>query len=197
MKKSFLLTLAMMIAFGAMAQFGLGIKAGPNFASQNSSGGDPGFEPDFKNITALHAGIYMNYFFGETVGIQPEILFSQKGSKVQDIDLENKLTYIDIPILLRFQFLEILNIHAGPQFSFLTSAKSVYSGGSFDIKDDLKSLETSLAFGAGVDLPLRLNVTARYIIGLTNIADDTDFDDIELKNSMFQLSLGFRIIGDR
>ena len=187
----------MMMAFGAMAQFGLGIKAGPNFASQNSSGGDPGFEPDFKNITALHAGIYMNYFFGETIGIQPEILFSQKGSKVQDIDLENKLTYIDIPILLRFQFLEILNIHAGPQFSFLTSAKSVYSGGSFDIKDDLRSLETSLAFGAGVDLPLRLNVTARYIIGLTNIADDTDFDDIELKNSMFQLSLGFRIIGDR
>jgi hypothetical protein len=197
MKKVFLLLLMSFIAFSSMAQFGLGIKAGANFATLNSSGGDPGFNPDWESITALHAGLYANYFFGETIGIQPEILFSQKGSKVEDIDLENKLTYIDIPILLRVQFLKILSVHAGPQFSFLTSAKSIFDGDEEDISDQIKSLDTSLAFGAGVDLPLRLHLNVRYIMGLSNIADDADFGDIEIKNNMFQASLGFRIIGDK
>lgn len=197
MKKVLLVVFMNVIAFSSMAQFGLGIKAGANFATHNTSGGDTGFNPDWESITALHGGLYANYFFGETFGIQPELLLSQKGSKVSDIDLENKLTYIDIPVLLRVHFLKILSVHAGPQFSFLMSAKSILNGDETDIKDDIKSLDTSLAFGAGVDLPLRLHLNARYILGLSNIADDADFGDLEIKNNMFQASLGFRIIGDK
>ena len=179
------------VTISARAEFGLGIKAGANFATHKASATGITL-PDFKSKTGFVGGAWVNYFFGETVGIQPEVLFSQKGAKIEDVDLVNNLTYVDIPILVRVHFLKILDIHAGPQFGFLASATQDGDDGDEDFKDKLKNSEVSLAFGAGVNLPLKLNVTARYVLGLTDISE---IQDIEIKNSTFQLTLGFRIIG--
>jgi hypothetical protein len=189
MKKSFVLLLFLGASAAAHAGIGLGLKAGANFATQNASGVSA---PDFKTKTGFLGGVYANVFFGKTIGIQPEVLFSQKGAKISDIDITNNITYIDIPILLRIRFLKILDAHVGPQFGILASATQEGMLGDEDFEDMLKNSEVSMVFGAGVNLPLRLNVTARYILGLTDI---TDVEDIEIKNNTFQLTLGFRILG--
>ena len=196
MKRLFIITAIILFGVSPIyAQFGIGLKAGANFTTKSGSGLDlDGFEPDFSNKTGFHGGAYLYYFFGDNVAIQPEVIFSQKGATITDIG-KSELTYIDIPILLRVHFLKILNIHAGPSINILSGAKLTGDNLDEDIKDSLKNTEWSIAFGAGVNLPLRLQLTARYIQGLTNINDSEA--EGELKNRMFQLSLGFRLIGNK
>ena len=106
---------------------------------------------------------------------------------------DNKLTYFDIPVLLRWQIIKFLNIHAGPQFSILTKAEADFGDTVVDIKENLKNSDVGLIVGAEANLPLRLNLTARYIFGLTDVSK---IENIEIKNSTFQLTLGIRLIGN-
>ena len=108
-------------------------------------------------------------------------------------DSDNKLTYFDIPVLIRWQIIKFLNIHAGPQFSILTKAEADIGSTVVDIKDELKNSDVGLILGAEANLPLRLNLTARYVFGLTDISN---VEEIEIKNSTFQLTLGIRLIGN-
>ncbi len=179
----------------AHAQLGVGLKAGVNVASQK--GTDLDYEIDLKSLTGFHAGGYINYFLSDPIAVQVEILFSQKGSKWDDSFYSAKdiLNYIDIPLLIRYQIIKFLNVHAGPQFGFLMSAKSKYDDGyDEDVKDYYKSTDVGLVLGAEGNLPFRINVTIRYILGLNNIA--TEELGNTWKNNVFQVSVGFRIIGE-
>ena len=200
MKKIFLATALLSLCSIAFAGPGLGIKGGVNFATQNAKSLFPGVDVSTSNITGFVGGVYVNWFFGDKIAIQPELLFARKGS-VSDVFMgtsplesrTNKLTYFDIPILLKWQIIKYVNIHAGPQFSVLTKAESDDGYDVEDIKEDLKNSDIGLIIGAEANLPLRLNVTARYIFGLNNISD---IDEVEIKNSTFQLTLGIRLIGN-
>lgn len=179
---------------------GVGIKGGANFATQDTKSLFPGIEISTSNITGFVGGVYFNWFFGDKFAIQPEFLYSRKGS-VSEVFMgtspiesgTNKLTYFDIPILFRWQIIKFINIHAGPQFSILTKAVTEDGTTSEDIKEELKNSDVGLIVGAEANLPLRLNVTARYIFGLKNVSD---IESVEIKNSLFQLTLGIRLIGN-
>jgi hypothetical protein len=71
--------------------------------------------------------------------------------------------------MLRYSPVKVFNLHAGPQFGMLLSAKQECDGNSEDIKDGLKGLDFGLGIGAGVDLPMGLGFSARYVAGLSNI----------------------------
>jgi hypothetical protein len=200
MRKIYITLALLIIGTFSFAGPGLGLKGGANFASQNTSSFLPSVEISTSNITGFVGGAYLNYFFGDKSAIQLELLYSQKGSvseilqggsSVQSND--NKLTYFDIPLLFRWQIIKFLNIHAGPQFSILTKAVTEDGTTSEDIKDDLKNSDFGLIIGAEANLPLRLNLTARYIYGLSNVSE---IEDLEIKNSTFQLTLGIRLIGN-
>jgi hypothetical protein len=200
MRRIYLIIVFLCICTFSFAGPGLGIKGGANFATQDAKSFFPGVEISTSNITGFVGGIYVNWFFGDKTAIQPEFLYSRKGS-VSDILMgtspiqsnTNELTYFDIPILFRWQVIKYLNIHAGPQFSILTKAVTDDGTTAEDIKDDLKNSDVGLIIGAEANLPLRLNLTARYIYGLSNVSD---IEEIEIKNSSFQLTLGIRLIGN-
>jgi hypothetical protein len=200
MRKIYLTLALLSICSLSFAGPGLGIKGGANFATQNANSILPSVEISTSNITGFVGGAYLNYFFGDKSAIQLELLYSRKGS-VSEILLggspvqsnDNKLTYFDIPVLFRWQVIKFLNIHAGPQFSILTKAVTEDGTTSEDIKDELKNSDFGLIIGAEANLPLRLNLTARYIYGLSNVSE---IEEIEIKNSTFQLTLGIRLIGN-
>jgi len=177
----------------AQSELGIGLKAGANIATQKGS--DLGYEIDLKSIVGFHVGGYVNYFFSDPVAFQIELLYSQKGSNWDDFfdSAKDILGYIDIPILVRYQIIEYLNLHAGPQFGFLMSAKSKYDDGyEEDAKEYYKSTDVGLVLGAEGNLPFKINVTIRYILGLSNIA--TDELGNTWKNNVFQVSVGYRLI---
>jgi hypothetical protein len=84
---------------------------------------------------------------------------------------------------------------AGPQLGFLLSAKEKDPDGDVDLKDESSSIDFGITLGAGADIN-KFNVGLRYLFGLSNVADFEDIGDFKVKNSAFQIVLGYRLLGD-
>src|SRR5687767_13281425 len=178
MKKLFFaLTIIAFSAGGVFAQgISGGLKAGVNFSNQVYSGG--GFSASADARTGFHVGGFLNLGFSETFSIQPELLYNSLGAKIADIQF--KTDYLSIPVMLKYSPVAIFNIHAGPQFGFLMSAKL----DDEDAKEGMKAMDVGVGIGAGVDLPMGLGISARYVLGLSNIAEEDDASrDGTMKNT--------------
>ena len=180
----------------AQSKLGFGMKGGINMAGQSTSG--EGLNVNVENIMRLHAGFYVNYFIKDYLAIQPELLVSGKGSKWDDpyYDTKDLLTYIDIPILIKVQPVKFLNVHAGPQFGYLISAlqKDIEENEKTDIKEWYNAADLGLVIGSEVNLPYKLSLTLRYVLGLMSASNDVEYID-HWKNNFFQVSIGYRIKG--
>jgi len=193
-----LLGLYVLSPVNAQSKFGLGVKAGVNVSTQITTG--EGLNVNVDNLMRLHGGIYGNIFLLNKLAIQPELILSGKGSYWNDPffdDTKDLLTYIDIPVLLRFQPVKLLNIHAGPQFGYLISAmqEDVESSEKMKINEYYRNAELGFVIGVEGNLPFGINVTVRYIHGLSTVtAEDGEYID-PWKNQVFQVSLGYRILG--
>lgn len=163
---------------------GLGIKAGANFANQSIT------DINTDSKTGFVGGAYLVISFSEKWAIQPEVLFSSQGSEVPNN--VNDLSYLNIPVLLRWKPASVLSIEAGPQFSALMNAVDK-SGDS--IKEDFKTSDFGLAAGATLHLPLGFNVGGRYVWGFTNVSDLED--DHEVKNTTVQVFIGWTFLGTK
>ena len=197
MKKLFLTVAAVAICTATLfAQISVGAKAGVNLANVNGDVDNTDMKVGF------HVGGYVNVAFSDALSLQPELLFNSVGYKYtvsngfDEADVTSNLNYISIPVSLMYSIGPV-DLHAGPQLGFLMSAKTKSDFDGFDdqdLKDDLKSTDLGFNVGAGVKFG-NLNVTARYTIGLSNIADGDDADDIDVKNGVIQLSLGYKLFG--
>lgn len=175
---------------------GWGIKGGINVSDQVTSGKSGNV--DVNNILRYNGGAYFNYFFLDKLAVQSELLISGKGSDWVDpvYDARDLLTYIDLPVLIRYQIFNFLNLHAGPQVGYLLSAKQKdnTSGEVISINDYYKKVDLGMVIGAEVNLSFRINLTVRYAIGL--IPSTTDVEYIEpWLNNFFQISAGYRFSG--
>lgn len=118
------------------------------------------------------------------------------------------LNYIDIPVILKYQFASTFNIGTGPQFSFLTSSSNEYEK-NVQPDDDITYFQESklswntFDFGWTFELTYNLwkardgkglNIHARNTLGLTDILKDNKGDAVT--NSVFQLSVSFPFIGN-
>ncbi|RMG66720.1 MAG: PorT family protein [Bacteroidetes bacterium] len=183
MKKLLLLSLSLLLSLGLSAQnFGLGLKGGLNRATFST-------ELDASARTGIHAGAWASIRSGKW-GLQPEVLFSQQGATVtvNTEALENNFDYIVVPVLIKRYLVGGLNIQAGPQFGFLTLAE--IDGN--DVMASYKSSDVSVTFGVGIDLPARLSLSARYTLGITDIADAASVSAAQ--NQVFMVSLGLALI---
>jgi hypothetical protein len=182
----------------SQAQFAVGIKAGPNFAKINTDSG-PG--ENYKGRTGFHAGAFALIKLTK-IGIQPEIIFSQQGSTIK-IDgggeLDQQISYINIPVIIKLYTVAGINLQAGPQLGFVSKAEaeSFVNGVNGaktkdDVKDQIKGNDFSIALGAGWDLPFGLTIDARYNLGLSKINDSSGSP--EAKNQVFQVSVGFKLL---
>jgi len=168
----------------ASAQVTGGVKVGLNAANMSVS--QAGISNSPGNREALVAGGFLEIPVVRRVAIQPEALFTMKGSEssfnVPGVSGSSvvKLTSLDVPVLLRVDVLThgtvIPYAYAGPNIGFLLSAKShaTVSGTVHDedIKGDLKNTEFGIAVGGGVRFG-RLLAEVRYTHGLTNVLTDT------------------------
>lgn len=178
MKKIFFLLVALAGGFAAQAQgIDLGIKAGANFS--NFSG-----DIDSDGITSFHAGLALELNFVPMFSIQAEGMFSSQGAEYEDAfgaARDINLDYISIPVMAKVYLLpDRLSLMAGPQFSFLVSdAEEAW---------DTKSFDMAAVGGAELKIIAGLFVQARYNVGLSNVSDT---DEIDIKNNVFQLSVGY------
>lgn len=153
----------------------------------------------------FNVGVYGQLFASEAFALQPELLFSTKGSKNQynnaffDQEVKFNLNYLDLPVLAVFKLGESAEIHVGPYVSYLLSSNVDYSGdlsnGSDEVdKDNLKSFDYGLSGGFGLNFG-DFQIGARYNYGLAEIADSENARDIlgDAKNSCAQVYVAFNL----
>lgn len=182
----------------AQPGFGAGVKGGINLATQSTTGEGEGVA--VRQLIGYNAGVYGNVFITDFLGVQAELLVVSRGSDWDDpyYNVKDLLTYIDLPLLIKFQPIKYANIHIGPQFGYLLAAKQEDKddGEIRDIMEWYNPLDVGLAFGAEANLPFRVNFTVRYVVGLVSATNDVEYID-PWRNNFLQFSLGYRIIGDK
>jgi hypothetical protein len=192
-KLCFAVIAVLSLTYSQAQEVQFGAKAGVNFA--NLTGDDV---DNSDPITAFHVGAVAEIKINEKFSVQPELLYSAKGATSKDseegfsYEYALNLDYIDVPIMAKYYVTPGLSLEAGPQIGFLVAAEAEIEEGSVsltdDVKDQFKTVDFGLNFGLGYKLDNGINFDARYNLGLSNIADD---DDADLKNSVFQISVGY------
>jgi len=178
--KRVLLIVLVMTAFSANAQFKLGVGGGLNMSNFGGS--------DVSNTDSrlgFNGGFMVEIKLPVKLGFEADILFSTKGASV-NFDptfpaADYKLSYIDVPVVVKIYMAKVLSFQLGGQYSMLISGK--FAG--TDVKDQLKSSDLSAVVGFGLDV-LKVHTSVRYNYGLTSI-DDTGSD---VKSNMITLTLG-------
>lgn len=190
-------SLAIVFATGTLvtaqdAKFG--VKGGVNF-SNIIAGGDSNNIDDENLLTSYHAGIFTQLAVTETFYVQPELLYSRKGSEISFGglgDAKLRLDYIELPVMFRIQILETINIEAGPYAAYLLD--STIADGDNDLitsldTDDFRKLDYGLAVGAGFNLDA-IEFGARYNYGLASISKN---DNLDYRNSTLSVYVAFKL----
>jgi hypothetical protein len=217
MKKVLLLSLLLLVCVSvSFSQFG--IKGGLNLGT---AGGDdksinpgmfdaslaslPSVEP--KARTGFTAGLSYKAGFLPILGLQTEVLYTQKGA-VYEVAVPAalgggsgkatfKLDYIDIPILLKITPLPLPVVtpylEAGASYSILLGAKlkledPAGESDEGDIKDGMTKGDLSIIVGVGVEI-LMLDINARYVMGQTKVFKD---GDVKIFNRGIMVTAGIR-----
>lgn len=161
----------------------LGIKAGANFANISDVS-------NLSNKTGFQAGVFAGIKFSDKIGIQADMLYSQQGAEFDGGEFD--LTYINVPVVLKYYIIQGLNIQAGPQFGFVVDDKiSLDVFGDIGRKAKAEDFDLSGVIGAGYDFPLGIRVDARYNFGLTDVSKQEGFEG---KNNVFSLALGYSFL---
>jgi hypothetical protein len=182
MKKLFLFLVAFGVFFAANAQFGIraGLSSG-NFSDTN-----------FNAKVGYHVGGYYRLGTG-FISVEPGVQFSTKGYegnvKTTGAVISEKLNYVDIPVLVRLNVYEFLNVFAGPQASLLLSRKYELDGNTDTSTEVISGYDIGGVVGLGVSILSGINFQISYDLGLKSL----NYYNTDVKNRVLKLSVGIDI----
>jgi hypothetical protein len=175
-----------------------GFKAGANISNikwGNNTTGD--------SRIGLHAGGLMHIHLTPQWALQPEVYYSAEGGKVNssvfpEFSANEEVTwkndYVNIPLLLQYNFDNGFRLQAGPQLGLLVSSKVEDQDGIEDDADEVfKSTNVGLGFGLGYLSYSGLGIDARYNLGLSRITEPAYQ---EAKGRVFQIGLFYLLDND-
>jgi hypothetical protein len=177
-----------------------GLKVGANYSNVYDTYGE-GFQANPK--FGLATGAFLAIPIGKYFGIQPEILFSQKGfqgsySLATPYTFTRTTSYLDLPLLFAFKPNGFITLLAGPQFSYRLHQRDVYSNSNAVIIED-KDYENDnirknmLCFTGGVDINIRhIVLGARVGWDVQNNNGDGTSTQPRYKNVWYQATIGYR-----
>ena len=178
-----------------------GIKGGANYSNVYDEQGND-FVADSK--FGFAAGAFVAVPLGKFIGIQPEILFSQKGFKSSGTYLGSTYSmtrttdFIDVPLLFAVKPIGQLTLLFGPQFSYLLKQKDEFTGGTisstqqqdFDNNDITKNI---MALTGGVDINVdNLVFGMRAGWDIKTNEGNGNSSTPRYKNMWYQATVGYR-----
>jgi hypothetical protein len=188
MKKLILICLIMVstksFSQSILKRLEFGLKAGANYSNFTNAN----FSTDA--LVGFHGGATVAFKITDNFLIQEEFLFSTQGAKVNTGILGNqdiKLSYITVPFLLKYRTNAGLYIEGGAQVGI--KAKEEVAGLSFT--NFAKKTDLAAAGGVGYQSKMGLGIGARYIYGLSKVADfsvaniNNDFKNNTIQASIF------------
>jgi Outer membrane protein beta-barrel domain len=183
MKKLILIPILVVTTF-LNAQLSIGVKGGVNIS--NFTGGN--FDTIKNNaFVAFHLGGLLHFKFGKLV-LQPELLFSSQGAKLEHAGNEAtyKVFYVNIPVVLQYETDGGFYLEAGPQIGFKVSEDIP----DMTIENFAKETDFSVALGLGFHSRKGFGIGGRYTVGISKVGDfDSQNINPDFKNGVIQISL--------
>ncbi|HMO61522.1 MAG TPA: porin family protein [Ferruginibacter sp.] len=190
--KKILFACLLFVTGGAYSQsYQLGIKGGANIS--NFTGGNFS-EVEKSALVGFYGGAFVSFGVGSNFFIQPEALVSTQGAKFKDEGVTDKykLTYVTVPVMLKYKSDGGFFAEAGPQVGF----KIGENVGDESIKDFFKNLDLSAGLGLGYQSKSGFGANLRYLIGLTKLGNfDPSLGNTNFKNSVIQIGIFFALGG--
>ncbi len=209
----------LVLIFGEKAateNFHFSLKAGLNYSMITNV-------EEGNNRIGFNFGLVNNIKLGEKFTLLPEfIALSPRGLKdiptlstgIPELDellgnpefTDRKLSYIDVPVLVKYHINDRWSVSAGPQISFLVRATDVYRSSpiegitlktELDIKESFKTVDLAAVIDLTfvVSKPVNgkgFNLFARYGMGFIDILKENDGDPFH--NSTFQFGATFPFV---
>lgn len=203
MKKTTLLLVMVMAASFTFGQISLGPKIGFNTSKLTTDASE--ISSDLKN--SFNFGVFLR--LGKKIYVQPEVNWLTRGgvfkspssSSISPIEQEIDLKTIEIPVLLGWRIINLgvgnVRIFAGPSASIVTD-KTVNTSEGSNLTDpiedsDFEDMIWGFNLGAGADV-LMFTLDVRYQMGLNEVIKKVEGFDINSKNNIFAVTLGWKII---
>ena len=189
---------------GAMnAQTKFGVKAGYALSSVNTKvdGIDEEDMDEMDAMSTFYVGALVEHKFSEKFGLQAELLYSPMGAKSSGSDSDGnwedklKIGTLQLPIGAKFYPTESFALTAGVNFGFILSSEYEFTwDGESETEDieDMSGLNLAPFIGAEYTLPMGLFFDARYNLGVSNLYTGEGSDDYKMKNSFFQIGVGYK-----
>src|SRR5690606_27573924 len=139
-----------------------------------------------------HLGGLLNFGIGNHFSIQPEVLFSTQGAKIDRAGNKSdfKVNYVTVPVMFRLKTTGGFYVEAGPQAGFRTSTNIPDQ----TINNFAKNLDLAVGGGIGYQSAIGLGIGVRYIAGVSKVGNFTGQNiNPDFKNSVIQASLFWAI----
>ncbi|RMA64162.1 porin family protein [Ulvibacter antarcticus] len=187
MKKIFLLitvTVCIITTSFAQGEFRMGAKAGPNLG----------------NRIGFHLGALIEVPISDKISLQPEILYSSQGTKIESgffgaqVETDIKLDYLNFPILGKYHILKGLSAELGPVIGVLVKAESKVDGRSRDSKEYYENIDIGIGIGASYLTSIGLFGSLRFNKGITNTnttSEESLYYNSKNQNNISQISVGY------
>jgi len=208
MKNKWLLTFSVITllllsttVFATEPGLSIGVKAGANLSNIYDSDGED-FQADSK--LGFAAGAFLSIPIGSFLGVQPELMFSQRGLRgsgtilFSDYTFVRTTNYIDVPLLLAIKPIPEFTLLVGPQYSYLISQSYEFNNEFINI-DQQEEFENEnirkniLCITGGFDVNLNnLVLGARAGWDLLDNNGDGTSTTPRYKNMWAQATIGYR-----
>jgi len=212
-KTLLLLTISVTMAATVLAQSHSitgGISAGANYSMLKSGDESSSGNYDWKWKWGPVGGIWVNFPVGNTVSIQPSLLYSQMGGRYYFTDntgtykWTQNMGYLSVPVPLKINAGNSIAFLVGPQFDFLVGA-SVKDASDNKTKneDQFNQFDFALTGGLQIMPNAPVSLTLRYMHGLSNLVKNSSSPVYQtfpamstLHNTAVQGTLNFRLFGN-
>lgn len=182
-------------------QLQFGVKVGANYSNVYDSKGEE-FKADGR--FGLATGAFLSIPIGRYLGVQPEMLFSQKGFQATGVLLGNpyKITrttsYLDIPLFFAFKPSEFITVLAGPQFSYLIKQKDAFTSPVYSneqeqefTNDNVRKNTLCAVLGGDINLK-QIVISARAGWDIQSNTGDGTSTTPRYKNVWYQATIGYK-----
>lgn len=178
-----------------------GLKAGANYSNVYDEKKDE-FQANWK--PGFAGGVFLSIPIGRYIGVQPEVLVSQKGFEGSGRFIGSPYTYsttttfLDVPVLFMFKPSPYVTILAGPQYSFLLSERNNFNS-EFITTEEFEEFENDnirkniFGVNVGVDVNIKhFVISPRAGWDFQENHGDGTSSTPRYKNQWLQLTLGYR-----
>ena len=156
-----------------------------------------------KSRTSFNIGAYGQYSLNEKMVMQVELFYSGEGANFTEPGTELpahiNLSYLSLPILFKYNIIRNFYAMAGPQFSYLLAAHSIYkNSNSYNVIREHNRIDVGLVPVIGYDWK-NFSINLRYHIGFSKLPKShsswsyTGYADDKIKSNVFSVVVSYKV----